>query len=120
MPDKGYFEKGKIPEYVRMSNGIAMDWYEKHKGEIYRNDEIIMKTVKGNTGSMKPPKAFDKKFKEEYPKEFKKIQMSRKAAAERTRKLLQTVSDYTDYDNLILGAEKVKTKMQMLPRVGEW
>ena len=79
-----------------------------------------MKTVKGNVGSAKPPKAFDRKFKEAYPDDFEKIKLSRQTAADRAEKLLRKHTDRTEYENLILDAEKVKKKMQMLPRVGEW
>ena len=109
-----------MPEFIRMSKGIGFEWYEKHKNEIYKTDEIIMRTIKGNVGSIKPPKAFDRKFKEFMPEEFEKIRLSRQTAAERATKLLNSLNDYTDYDNLIMSAEKVKKKMQMLPRVGEY
>ena len=115
-----YYKQGKMPEFIRMSKGIGFEWYEQHKGEIYKTDEIIMRTIKGNVGSCKPPKAFDRKFKEHFPEEFEKIRLSRQTAAERATKLLNSLNDYTDYDNLILSAEKVKKKMQMLPRVGEY
>lgn len=120
-PDKSfYYEQGKLPEYTRSSQHIGETWYKEHKNEIYANDEIIMKTVKGNIGSYKPPKAWDKKFKETNPEEFKKIQRSRRTAAERSRKLQEQLNNYTDLKKLEMKADKLQTKMQMLPRVGEW
>ena len=110
----------QYPEFVRMSKGIGFKYYERNKNKIYENDEMIMKTVKGNTGSFKPPKAFDRKFKEHDPKGFMKIQMSRKKAGERARKIKESLSNYTDLDNLRMNAENIQTKMSMLPRVGEW
>lgn len=115
-----YYEVGKIPEFIRMSRGIGFDWYTEHKGEIYKTDEIIMKTIKGNVGSVKPPKAFDRKLKEHNPELFEMIKKSRQTAGERASEMLNRLSDYTDLDNLILAAEKVTQKMKMLPRVGEW
>lgn len=115
-----YYEQGKIPEFIRMSNGIGMDWYEEHKDEIYKNDEMIMKTVKGNIGRVKPPKAYDKKYQEENPELFKKIQKGRKLAADRAEKMLEILTDRSDYENLILKAQKVEQKMKLLPRMGEW
>ena len=115
-----YYEQGKMPEFIRMSKGIGFDWYSEHKDEIYKTDEIIMKTIKGNVGSVKPPKAFDRKMKESDPEFFEAIKKSRQTAAERAEKMLQTLSDRTDYDNLILNAEKVRKKVKLLPRVGEW
>lgn len=115
-----YLNKGLLPEYVRMSKGIGFDYYRQHKEEIYKNDEMIMKTVKGNTGSFKPPKAFDRKFKETDPKGFELIRKSRAKAGERARELEKTLSDYTDLEMLRLKASNLQTKMQMLPRAGEW
>lgn len=115
-----YYEQGKMPEFIRMSNGIGMEWYKKHKNEIYKNDELIMRTIKGNVGSMKPPKAFDRKFKEQFPEKFEIIKKSRETAAKRADKMLRKITDRTDYENLILNAEKVSSKMSLLPRVGEW
>ena len=115
-----YYKQGKMPEFIRMSKGIGFEWYQEHKDEIYKTDEIIMRTIRGNVGSAKPPKAFDRKFKEQFPEEFELIKQSRQTAAERADKLLQKQTDRTEYENLILDAEKVKTKMQMLPRVGEF
>lgn len=119
-PKEDYLSIGKYPEYVRMSKGIGFKYYEKHKNEIYANDEMIMKTVKGNTGSFRPPKAFDRKFEEKDPEGFKLIKLSRQKAAERSRKILETLTDYTDLDNLRIKASNLQTKMSMLPRVGEW
>lgn len=115
-----YYKQGKMPEWISMSKGIGFDYLKDRADEIYTNDEIIMRTVKGNVGSAKPPKAYDRKMEEWNPEFMEKLKLSRQHAAERADKLKQTLSDYTDYENLILSAEKVKKKMQMLPRVGEW
>ena len=113
-----YAEQGKLKEFVRMSRrpGIGMKYFERHYKDIYKDDELIMKTVKGNTGSIKPPKAFDRKFKELYPTEFEIIKKDRLKAAERSRKLELSKSDYTDLERLQNKAEKVATKAKMLPR----
>lgn len=121
MKDKNeYYKEGKEPEYVRMSKGIAFNYLENHVDEIYKTDSIIMRTVKGNIGNIKPPKAFDRKLEQWDPEMYEKIKESRKHAAERADKLIKKLSDYTDYENLIMAAEKVKSKMDLLPRVGEW
>lgn len=115
-----YAQEGKIKEYVRMSNrpGIGMKYYKEHSLDIYKNDEMIMKTVKGNTGSFKPPKSFDKLFKEEYPEEWKKIEKKRKECAERSRKNSYYYSNYTDLEKLKMKAESVSLKASQLPRNG--
>ena len=111
----------KLPCQVpSFSKGIAFEWYEEHKNEIYKTDEIIMRTIQGNVGSMKPPKAFDRKLQQTNPELFEAIKKSRQTAAERADKLLKTITDRTDKENLILNAEKVLKKAKLLPRVGEW
>lgn len=115
-----YYKNGKMPEFIRMSKGIGFDYFKNNWKEIYKTDEIIMRTVQGNIGSAKPPKAFDRKLEQINPEMLEMIKKSRTKAAERAEKYLETQTDRTEYENLILDAEKVKTKMKLLPRVGEW
>lgn len=116
--DTFYAEQGKLKEFVRMSRrpGIGMKYFNEHMKDIYKNDEIIMKTVKGNTGSIKPPTAWDKKFKELYPTEYFLIKQQRKKAAERSRKNQYFSTDYTDLDILQHNMDKVNSKAALLPR----
>lgn len=118
--DEEYAREGKLPEYIRMSRNIGRSYYEEHKNEIYKNDEIIMRTIKGNVGNFKPPKAWDRLFKEQHPEQWDNIKKSRKKAAERTQKLLSELSDYTDADQLQMNYEDVIRKGNQLPRIGEW
>lgn len=113
-----YAKIGKEPEFIRMSRrpGIGMSYYNLHKNEIYEHDSMVMKTVKGNTGSFKPPKAFDKLFKEEFPEQFEKIENRRKECAERSRRNLYYLSDYTDKERLEMKTESIETKAKMLVR----
>lgn len=115
-----YAEEGKLPEFVRMSRNLGRDYYEKNKLRIYQYDEIIMRTVQGNIGAFKPPKAWDKLFQKEHPEQWEQIKKSRQKAAERSRKLTKQLSDYTDYQKTQMNYEKIVTKGKMLPRVGEW
>lgn len=115
-----YYENGRMPEFVRMSKGIGFEYLNRNREEIYKTDSIVMKTVKGNLGNIKPPKAFDRKLEQVNPELMEMIKESRKKAAERAREITEQLSDYTDLQNLIMSAERVKMKMQMLPRVGEW
>lgn len=116
--DKWYAEQGKLKEFIRMSRmpGIGMNYYKMHKLDIYSNDEMIMKTVKGNTGSFKPPKAFDKLFKEEYPEEYERIENHRKECAERSRHNSYRITDYTDLEQITMKAKNIITKGNMLKR----
>lgn len=95
-------------------NRDSVLWKNKHI--IYKHDEIIAKTVKNNTATLKPPKAWDKKFKEQFPEEWEKIRISREHAKERADKLKQELTDYTDKEMLEINKEKLLTKASMLPR----
>lgn len=113
-----YCKIGKIPEFVRMSRnpGIGMKYYHDHKYEIYDHDGIIMRTIKGNVGNVKPPKAWDKKLQEEDPELYKKIKQGRIKAKERADKLTKEITDYTDYQRERIKESKILEKGKMLPR----
>ena len=113
-----YYRDGRYPEFIRMSKGIGFEYFQQHKDEIYKHDEIVMKTIKGNIGSVKPPKAFDRKMKELDPEGFELIQLSRKHAAERADEIKRTLTSYTDKQMLEMEREKVLLKAGMLPREG--
>ena len=110
---------GKRPEFVRMSNNIGLDYYNKHKHEIYKTDAMITKTMKGVT-TVKPPKAWDKRLEKEFPELFDKIKEHRKYCMERSEEVLRTRTDMTDKQMLEMSAEKTITKSKLLPRTGEF
>lgn len=111
-----YAKMGKIKEFVRMSRrpGIGTAYYNKNKYDMYAGDEMIMRTVKGNIGSFHPP--FDKKFKEEFPDQYKLLKEGRRAAGERAKQLKQELSDYTDQELMEIENKKQETIANMLPR----
>lgn len=74
-----YAAQGQEKEFFRTSKnpGIAKDYYEIHKKEIYENDRILIKNAKGSHW-IKPPKYFDNMYKKEFPEEFEEIKRKRK------------------------------------------
>ena len=115
-----YAEQGKFPEYIRMSRrpGIGMRYYEENKKKIYELDSVVQKTIQGRTSTFKPPKAFDKKFKEEFPEWWEEIQASRQECAERDRLLKKEIyKGISDLELLQREAEKTITKGNMLKRI---
>ena len=115
-----YLEEGRMPEFIRMSKGIGMDYLNENIDSIYERDEIIMRTVKGNLGSIKPPRAYDRILKEKKPDLYNKIKKSREKAKERADEILQSLNDQTDKMRLENNARKLEVKMSQLPRTGEW
>lgn len=116
-----YAEQGKYKEFIRMSRrpGIGMRYYDENKEKIYKYDEVIQRTIKGNVSSFKPPKAFDKKFKEEFPEQWESIKASREAAAERNRQYRKELyKGISDLEQLKMEAEKTQTKGKLLKRLG--
>lgn len=119
---KEYAAQGKIKEFIRMSRnpGIATRYYQENKDKIYELDEVIQRTIHGNVSSFKPPAAFDKKLKEEDPELYEQIKESRRAAAERNRKLEKELyKGITDKERLKRQAEKVILKGDLLKRTLE-
>lgn len=69
----------KTPEYCNMSRrpGIASDWLDKFKDDVYPDDSLI---VRGDV-RMKPPRYFDNKLEQSDPEALEKIKYARKKAA---------------------------------------
>lgn len=90
--EETYASKGQVPEFFRVSRnpGIGEGYYQKHKEEIYKNDEIIIKNRNGAISS-KPPKYFDRLLEQEKPDLFKKIKKKR----EKGEKYNQKIKDDT-------------------------
>lgn len=69
---------GVQPEYVAMSRrpGIAANWYEKYKGDVYPYDEVIIRS-NGKVRKLKPPRYYDKLYDLDDPESFLKIKERR-------------------------------------------
>lgn len=80
-----YYKKlGVIPEFVRMSRGpgIARDYYEQHKDQIYEFDEIHLERKNGQVMTVKPSKYYDRLYDLDSPEALAAIKKQRKLAAE--------------------------------------
>lgn len=67
-----------VPEFVRMSRrpGIASQYFDDHKDEIYKYDEIYLSSeTKGL--KFKPPKYYDEKYDIEYPEQMSLLRNER-------------------------------------------
>ena len=74
-----YLSKAKNPEFTVMSRkpGIGLNYYEKHKDDIYKNDEIAIPRKSGAI-MITPPRIFDKKFELEEKEKMRLIKTKRK------------------------------------------
>ena len=98
--------------------GIGQLYYEKHKHEIYKNDEIIIKNQQG-TISCKPPKYFDKLYEAEYPEKFKKIKLKRQKQVRNKNIIKDKTFSYDRLQNLEVEAMTKAEATQALIRTFE-
>ena len=62
------------PEFNKMSlkPGIGADWYDKWKDDVYPHDYVVV-----NGRKAKPPRYYDKKYKDDYPYEWDEVEFKR-------------------------------------------
>ena len=113
---KEWAKLGKIPEFVRMSRTIGDRYYEDHKDEIWKNDNIVMRTVKGNIGSIKPPKKYMRKLEAENPKLAREIKQQRQKLIDKLNLSKETTDTYNDLEQYIMKAENLEKKSKLLKR----
>ena len=84
-----YLAKGYEPEFFRMSRrpGIGKEWFELHKDEIYKNDEMFVKTKKGVL-KIKPNSYYDRLFDADNPELMAEIKERRAEHAKNAQKLV--------------------------------
>lgn len=101
METEHYDEYGNVKEFFRTSRngGIGKFYYDAHKNEIYKNDEIIVKNRQGAV-SYKPPKYFDDMYEKEQPKKMKEIKRRRLRQAEKNQKAQDDHNSYTRLEQL--------------------
>lgn len=116
--EEEYAKKGIIKEFVRMSTRppIGLGYYNNNVIDILETDEIIMKTVKGNIGRVKPPKYFDRKNEDLYPEYMETVKENRRQAAERANKIIQNATNVSDKELYEREANKLLSKSKMLKR----
>lgn len=85
--DTSYYESHGIePEFTRCSRrpGLGKDYYELHKDEIYRFDNLYVGIGGGKTLLTAPPKYFDRLFELEEPDILAELKERRKDKSERS------------------------------------
>ena len=97
------------PEYTTMSRrpGIAHDWYEKFKSDVFPSDFIVI-----NGKKVKPPRYYDSLYEHEYVSDFDTIKKNRKKNAKKH------VENNT-FDRLHVREQCQIARLKKLPRVVE-
>lgn len=62
----------RVPEFNQSSNGIAKEWYNKYKGDVYPHDYVVV-----NGKKVRPPRYYNGLFEHEEPAEFRRIRNAR-------------------------------------------
>ena len=85
-----------------MSQSIARAHYDENKYRIYQTDEIFVK-IKGQIKPQKPPKYFDRLFKDENPFRLEELKIDRVKALERgnAEKLEKTDLSEVEYREML-------------------
>lgn len=106
----------RIPEYNTMSRrpGIAYDWYQKFKDDIYPRDLLVVRSSSSQFLKMKPPKYYDGLYEAESPEEYKEIKDARKERFSSSFSSFQEYLDSLDSKRVIL-----KGRLSQLIRVYE-
>lgn len=94
---KQYYEAmGKVPEFTKCSNrpGIANNYYQKHKDDIYEYDKLVLKTNSG-AQQIKPSSYYDRLFDADEHEKMEEIKERRKDLAEKRQATINRVSGLT-------------------------
>lgn len=113
-----FYEKyNVIPEFITMSRnpGIARQYYDEHKADIYEHDELHIATSKGSR-KRRPPRYFDKIFEEEFPDEFEKLKENRAVMAEELKRLKLEQTDLNYLDMLAVEEQDLIRRTHTLVR----
>ena len=110
-----YKSVGLLPEYTRMSRmpGIGRDFYENHKDEIYKNDEIILSGGR----ITKPPKYFDNILKNENETLMAFTKDARKHVAELKNAQIFNETTLDEDAYFTLQEKKKKNQTKLLTRL---
>ena len=94
------------PEFNKMSlkPAIGLNWYKKYKNDVFPHDYVVLRGQK-----IKPPKYYDKLYKNDNPYEYEQIIASRENGAK---------LNYADntYERLAVKEQVVTAKLRKLKR----
>ena len=105
------------PEFSHMSKrpGIARQYFEEHKDEIYQYDELFLRMDKGGSRN-KPPGYFDHLYDIENHEKMHEIKESRKKVAEMMEKLRQANTTLSPEEQRVMRKQLMEKRLSMLVR----
>lgn len=114
--ERYYVERGRVPEFTRMSRkpGIAREWYEQHKDEMFDTDSVLCHVGKGSYVP-KPPSYYDKLFDVDFFG-FEDVKQKRLESAILAEKIRKTKSSLSEQDYLLQAESIKRSKISRLTR----
>lgn len=74
---EGEYQLTKEFAHMSLKPGVGLEWYRKYKTDVYPHDYVVVRGMK-----MKPPKYYDKKYKEDEPENSEWLEYEREKKAE--------------------------------------
>ena len=115
---KEFYDNFNIaPEFALMSRkpGIAKQYFDDHKEDIYRFDELYLKLSDGGK-IVKPPRYYDRLYDLEEPDLMKAVKEQRKQRGEMKKKLRDKNSTLSEEEQLEMKRDLMIKRYNMLPR----
>lgn len=115
--DADFYEKFNLtPEFTQMSRkpGIARDFYEAHKNEMYTYDAINLSLADGGK-KIRPAKYFDRLYDIEEPEIMENLKKNRRKSAELHEKAVLSKTTLTKQEyNAIMERQKQNSIRRLL------
>lgn len=102
------------PEFTIMSRrpGIARQYYDDNKDNIYRNQEIFISDQNGSK-KIRPPKYFDDLYDIDYPSDFEVIKNHRREFAKMKKDMILSNTDLDYLDYLKVAEQNLSSKTKI-------
>lgn len=111
-----YKDFGIEPPFVLMSRkpGLARDYYDVHKKDIYTFDGFFLPGCDGR--KIKPPRYYDKLYDVEYPEDMERIKELRSLVGDSIQSGISRCTDLSYLDYLSKAEEIVEARVDSLRR----
>lgn len=103
--------QGRLPEFgiPSRNGGIGRGWFDLYHEDVYSYDQAILTRKDGKPHILRPPKYYDKLYKENFPEQFEALSIKR-------LEFLKNNQSKFDVDRCVAAAYKMKNTLQKLFR----